>query len=152
MPPYEIRPFQAQDIDQLIGLCAAHAAYEQSDYSEEGKREALREILASPQAEIQCLVVAAGPELVGYATCIQQFSTWDAAYYLYMDCLYLTEAFRGYGIGKELLDRIKQIAKEEACFQVQWQTPTANTQAIRFYQREGATTKAKTRFFFDLSP
>ncbi|HAA13894.1 MAG TPA: N-acetyltransferase [Cytophagales bacterium] len=149
MTDYQIRPYQEQDIDQLIELCATHAAYEQSDYSEEGKREALQETLVSPQAELRCLVVAVGPELVGYATFVRQYSTWDAAYYLYMDCLFLKEAWRGYGIGKKLLDRIKQIATEEGYFQVQWQTPVTNSQAIKFYKREGAMAKDKVRFFLN---
>jgi L-amino acid N-acyltransferase YncA len=46
-----------------------------------------------------CLVVEWNHKLAGYASYTKQFSTWDAFYYIYMDCLFLTEKSRGFGIG-----------------------------------------------------
>lgn len=147
---YRIRLTQRGDVDQLVELCAAHARYEQCHYSVQGKKEALEEALFSACSGLNSLVVVVGKELVGYTTFIKQFSTWDAAYYLYLDCLYLKEEYRGVGIGKRLLDGVKQKAQELNCYQIQWQTPIENKKAIKFYLREGANCKNKSRFYFDL--
>jgi ribosomal protein S18 acetylase RimI-like enzyme len=49
-----------------------------------------------------------------------------------------------------MMDKLKAIAKERNCVNVQWQTPIFNERAIKFYHRIGATGKEKLRFFMDL--
>ena len=144
---HHIRSVEPKDLEQLVKLCAAHAQYEAAEYQFDGKEEALRQALFMPTSTLKCLVVEQEKELTGYATFIIQFSTWDACHYLYMDCLFLKEGHRGQGIGKQLLDIIKLEAVKLGCSQIQWQTPSSNTKAIKFYVREGATSKEKVRFF-----
>ena len=63
-----------------------------------------------------------------------------------MDCLFIKEGLRGRGIGKTVMDKIKELASAENYFCVQWQTPEFNERAISFYKREGATQKKSTFF------
>jgi GNAT superfamily N-acetyltransferase len=86
--------------------------------------------------------------LVGYATATQEFSTWDAACFLHMDCLYLREEARGLGLARQLVMEIASLAYRLGCVNVQWQTPVWNERAIRFYQRLGGEGKEKVRFVF----
>jgi len=150
MTDYKIRPAEKADVSQLVQLCAAHAAYEKSAYSPEGKELALTKALFSDHSSLESLVVEQNQRLVGYATFGLQFSTWDAHHYLYMDCIYLEDKFRGYGIGKQLLNEIKRKALNQGCKEMQWQTPDFNEKAIKFYLREGAHSKRKERFYLDL--
>ena len=69
---------------------------------------------------------------------------------MYMDCLYLEEEIRGFGIGEALIEKLKQIGTAKNCINIQWQTPEFNSRAIKFYHRIGATGKDKVRFFLDL--
>ena len=85
-------------------------------------------------------------EIVGYSTFIKQFSTWDASYYVYLDCLYLKEKLRGKGVGFKLMNLIREYAIEQNCSVIQWQTPVFNKSAIRFYNKIGAKSKVKERF------
>lgn len=80
-------------------------------------------------------------------TFMKQFSTWDAAFYLYLNCLYFEPKARGLGLGKQVMEYIWVFAKAENCFQVQWQTPDFNENAIGFYKKVGAISKNKERFF-----
>ena len=57
---------------------------------------------------------------------------------LYLDDLYVKPEFRGKNIGKELLDKIIETAKQENCKKVKWQVLDWNTDAVRFYERYGA--------------
>lgn len=146
MTSYNIRFANEEDIPQIIKLCAAHAKFEQTNYDASGKAEQLKKHLFIAKNDVKCLVVETNKELVGYATFIKQFSTWDANYYVYLDCLFMIEKTRGQGLGLQLMQEIKVYAKNEKCNIIQWQTPKFNVNAIRFYKRLGATSKDKERF------
>ncbi|MCJ8339567.1 MAG: GNAT family N-acetyltransferase [Pseudomonadales bacterium] len=145
-----IRDAKLSDLDDLIGLCQQHAQFELSAYNPAGKKQRLEEHLFAAGSTVQALVVELDRQLIGYATFIPQFSTWDAQYYLYLDCLFLNDKSRGKGLGEELIEAIKQRARLLECRLIQWQTPEFNTRAIKFYQRIGATAKSKQRFFLSL--
>jgi ribosomal protein S18 acetylase RimI-like enzyme len=146
-PAYTIRQAEPKDLDQLIDLCEAHAEYENSAYTRDGKAEKLAKHLFSDSTGLVCYVAVSGDKLLGYISFIKQFSTWSAAHYVYMDCLYLLPEARNFGIGKALMDKTIAYAKAENCVEVQWQTPSTNVDAIRFYERTAAHTKSKVRFF-----
>ena len=146
----KIRNAIKEDVPQIIELCKAHAAYEQSNYKIEGKSENLIKYLFKESNGLQCLVVEQDEVLVGYTTFIKQFSTWDADYYLYLDCLFLKEETRGIGIGKQLMLKVKEYAVSENCIAVQWQTPEFNKRAIKFYKNLGAKSLSKERFTWGL--
>jgi GNAT superfamily N-acetyltransferase len=150
MNSHMIRKAKFEDIPELVTLCQEHAAFEQAEYSTSGKSDKLREhIFGDPQGCF-CLVVEIDQALAGYATYSKEFSTWDAGFYIHMDCLFLRPAMRGRGIGRELMDRIVLEARELGCLQIQWQTPKFNTRAIEFYKRLGASGKEKMRFYLNV--
>ena len=61
----------------------------------------------------------------------------------------MTEKARGFGTGEKLIDEIKAEARKLECDHIQWQTPDFNIRAIKFYDRIGATSKSKERYFLD---
>jgi len=144
----DIRFALPKDMPKVVELCQAHAAYEKASYSIEGKTEQLVKHFFDTPAIAYCLLVEIDEQIVGYATFMKQFSTWDAAFYLYLDCLYFESAARGKGLGKSVMEHIWAFAKAENCFQIQWQTPDFNEQAIGFYKKLGAINKTKERFFW----
>jgi GNAT superfamily N-acetyltransferase len=50
------------------------------------------------------------------------------------------------GVGAALMAALVSFARERGYAEVQWQTPDWNTEAERFYRREGALAQAKLRF------
>ncbi|MDA6068098.1 GNAT family N-acetyltransferase [Flavobacterium sp. AC] len=147
---YTIRNCEITDLPKLIILCQKHAEYEKADYSPEGKEKSLKEAFFSLQPKQFCLVVAAHQDIVGYLTYNFTYSTWYAGDIIYMDCLFLEEETRNYGIGEVLIDKLKEIGKEKNCNNIQWRTPQFNERAIKFYNRIGAKGKEKICFFLDL--
>ncbi|GHO62856.1 N-acetyltransferase [Ktedonobacter sp. SOSP1-52] len=143
-----VRPISRHDLEAVIDLCGEHAAYEGARYDPQGKVEALARALFATPPRLYAWVVEQGGHLLGYATATQEFSTWDAASFLHMDCLYLREEARGMGLGRLLMMEIARLARQLGCVNVQWQTPEWNEHAIRFYQRLGAIGKQKVRFVF----
>jgi len=138
------------DMKSIIDLCELHANYEKADFSKKGKANQLSIDIFSKTPKLYCLVLENNNQLVAYATYMKQYATWDAAEYIYMDCLYVIEEFRSQGIGEELIDRIKEEGAKHGCKIIQWQTPDFNKRAIKFYNRIGAIGKSKERFFLDI--
>lgn len=135
---------------ELIKLCTEHAEFEQASYSPVGKENDLAKYIFADQPPVFCLVAEnTTGELVGYAAITREFSTWDADYYLHLDCLYLRPQFRNQGIGELMMKEIAAHAVRFGCKQVQWHTPAFNERAVKFYRRIGATEKQKCRFYLN---
>lgn len=144
---YIIRPCEEKDLAALVNLCAAHAAYEKSEYSSEGKLEGLRQAIFGSPKRLNVWIVEVKGKAEGFTSFTFDFSTWDASPFLYMDCLYLNESVRSMGIGAEIMQRIREVARENKCVNIQWQTPEFNARAIKFYVGLGSVGKQKMRFF-----
>lgn len=137
-----------EDLPRVAELAAEHAAYEQAGPPPADLAARLHRLLFDTETpRLRCLV-AELPDgtLAGYATCAPELSTWDAAEYLHMDCLYLTAEARGHGLGALLMSAVRREARTLGLPEIQWQTPTWNDGAIRFYDRLGATSKEKRRY------
>jgi len=137
-------------IENILDLCAGHAAFEKCEYDRTGKAERLSNDIFGKEPKLFCLVAKSDNRYIGYITWMKQYSTWDAKEYLYMDCLYLEDDCRGYGIGEELVNRMKDFGRDQNIDLVQWQTPDFNVRAIKFYKRIGAVSKSKERFFLTI--
>lgn len=135
------------DLAALVRLCELHASFEKADYNSTDKEAQLSNYLFAEKPVLFCLVVEHRDTIIGYATYMRQFSTWDADFYIYMDCLFLTEKSRGLGLGEKIIDRIKQEGQKLQCNYIQWQTPDFNKRAMKFYNRIGAKSKTKERYF-----
>lgn len=146
-----IRDMQRKDLPILLKYCEAHARFEQSPFDPEGKMERWEQFFFDPSLSIRCWMLEYLGQVIGYTTFMPQFSTWDAEYYLYLDCLYLDEGFRGGGLGAQVMQALNDYAQRHHYAAIQWQTPSFNQGAITFYQRQGAESKPKQRFVWKVS-
>jgi len=146
MKAYRIRAIRENEMDALMQLIIAHTAYEKADYSEQDKKGILYRAIFEKPYKLKCWVVEIDRNISGFCSFTTDYSTWDAAHYLHMDCLYLNEDSRGLGIGTAIIELLKQVAIDNNYYSIQWQTPVFNTNAITFYHKIGATSKKKMRF------
>lgn len=142
-----IRPVSRDDLPQLIALCAEHADYEKLHYRHNGQQQRLQAALFDEPARLFIWVVADDDQLLyGYLSATIDYSTWSAAPYVYMDCLFLKAELRRQGLGSRLLNTLTTFAAERQCSEIQWQTPPDNQTGIDFYQHIGAESLPKQRF------
>jgi len=146
MSNYLIREIKENDLNELMLLIEEHTAYEQADYSNDGKKERLQKELFRENSQLKCWVIEIDNVVNGFCSFTYDYSTWDAAFFIYMDCLYIRSSFRCTGIGSVILGKLKALATEKQCVNVQWQTPDFNVPAIAFYKKNGAISKDKVRF------
>jgi GNAT superfamily N-acetyltransferase len=66
---------------------------------------------------------------------------------LYLKELYVTEAFRGKGIGVLLMQEVCRIAVDHACSRLEWTTDEGNALAETFYQQLGVPRSHGKHFY-----
>lgn len=143
-----VRHARRADLPRIVELAAEHAAYEQASPPVPDLAERLDALLfGTPAPRLRCLLAELpGGEVVGYASCSPELSTWQGQEYLHLDCLFLLPAARGSGLGVLLMDAVAAQARQLGITEVQWQTPDWNEGAIRFYDRLGARARTKQRY------
>jgi hypothetical protein len=86
---YKIRKAVSTDIEEIINLCGEHAEFERAEFSLANKAEKLANSLFSDNPQLFCLVVESDNRgILGYATFTKEFSTWDADFFIHLDCLF----------------------------------------------------------------
>lgn len=148
--PYQIRSCIPSDLEKLMVLIEKHTTFEKAAFTKEGKQERLKLALFGEHAPLNCIVAEVGGHVIGYATYTFDYSTWDAGRFIYLDCLYLEDDYRSYGIGQVLMEKVKAAGEARGCVNMQWQTPDFNERAIKFYKRIGGLGKNKVRFTLPL--
>lgn len=86
---------------------------------------------------IQTQVAEINNEVVGMALYYLTFSTWKGKM-MYLEDLYIKEAYRCLGIGQQLFNRVKEEAKQQSCKILKWQVLDWNNPAIEFYKKNNA--------------
>jgi GNAT superfamily N-acetyltransferase len=141
-----IRHAKPSDLHDIVALCHEHAVYERALWTNKGKVDGLSQALFGPLPRLWCLVAELRATIVGYATYTRDFSTWRTSEFVHMDCLFVREPYRRSGIGHDMIHAIANEARRLGCSEVEWQTPSWNIDAARFYERLGATADAKLRY------
>ncbi|WP_052262747.1 GNAT family N-acetyltransferase [Pseudoalteromonas luteoviolacea] len=133
---------------QLLSMFVAHAHHEQHTLHIDDQLQTMGALDTLP---VELFIIELKHTTIGYFSVIPQFSTWDMKEYLYLDCLFFQDTYRGMGIGQSVMGYIFDLAKRRGYQQVQWQTPHTNQSAIKFYIAQGAKPKAKQRFFYAIN-
>lgn len=90
-----------------------------------------------PQPKFRALIAEWDKQPAGYALFFDFYSTWRGRQ-IFLEDLFVREAFRGRKIGKSLLTAVAAIAKRENCHALRWEVLNWNDAAIRFYESLGA--------------
>lgn len=146
--PVVIRRALGPDAPTVAGLAAEHADYEHS--SARPDVPALAAALDAAAPRLRVWIALAGGSAVGYAAVTEDFSTWRAQAFLHLDCLYVRAAYRGHGLGAELFRQVRSHAHKCGIATLEWQTPSWNADAIRFYERMGGAHTLKARFILNV--
>ena len=132
-----IRPGTQDDLPQALTLIQELAEFEREPDAVETTVENMTRDGFGEQAVFGFFVAEDQAKIVGLALYFYSYSTWKGKC-LYLEDLIVTQAYRGKGLGRRLLDRIVEKAKEENAKRVVWQVLDWNTPAIDFYKSIGA--------------
>ncbi|MFB2555645.1 GNAT family N-acetyltransferase [Herbiconiux liangxiaofengii] len=139
---------QCLDVRAMV---EAHVRFERSDVAIPDDWAA-RTARSIGSGRLKMLVAVADGATVGYASISREHSTWTAAPFAHLDCLFVDADHRGEGVGVLLFDAVAREAGAMGLSQLQWQTPEWNTRAAEFYSALGGRAQQKLRFSLILEP
>lgn len=145
--PFTIRPAELRDVAPIVQLIRELAEFEKLTHLLQVTPERLRPHLFGEKpvaeswvAELPADAVAEGEStVVAFALFFTNFSTFLAQPGLYLEDLYVRPAHRSLGIGRALLTRLGKLAAERNYGRFEWSVLDWNDNAIRFYEKLGAT-------------
>lgn len=101
--------------------------------------ETLRQELATENGVLQALIVRIDGQPAGFATFFQTYSTFVARRGLYLEDIFVLEAFRNRGVATALLRHLARIAMDRKIGRVEFTVLLWNNIAIEFFEGLGAT-------------
>ncbi|MFO1446822.1 MAG: GNAT family N-acetyltransferase [Opitutaceae bacterium] len=137
--PYHIRAAESRDAVAIVALVRELAEFENLTHQLELTVERLQLHLFGPRPAAEAIVAETGNAVVAYALFFTNFSTFLAKPGLYLEDLYVQPAHRQVGLGKALLRHLGALAVARDYGRFEWTVLDWNVNAIRFYERMGAT-------------
>jgi GNAT superfamily N-acetyltransferase len=137
-PSIEIAPATERDIPQILAFIRGLAEYEKLSHECVATEELLRKSLFGPRPYADVLMARLDGKPVGFALFFHNYSTFLAKPGIYLEDVFVLPEHRGAGVGKALLKRVAQIARERDCGRLEWSVLDWNEPAIEFYRRLGA--------------
>jgi GNAT superfamily N-acetyltransferase len=137
----EIRPATEQDIDEVLPLFGGYQRFYTGEIQTDDRNRAfLRRFLG----EAGQLLVARDDNgaAVGFANLYWTFSSTTAEDHVLLNDLFVSEDARGGGVGLQLIEAARTIARKRGSSTLSWMTALDNRTAQRLYERTGAERSA----------
>jgi len=134
----ELRPATEADLPALAGLIRELAVFEKLEHLMVATPEDLGRHLFGPRAAAEAVVAELDGRVVAFALFFGNFSTFLGKPGLYLEDLYIRPAYRGRGYGRNIMQRLAQIAVERGCGRFEWWVLDWNHPDIEFYRSLGA--------------
>jgi GNAT superfamily N-acetyltransferase len=127
-----------KDVPTIRAFIRGLAEYEKLAHQFVASEESLRETLFGTRPYAEVLIGKLDGTPVGFALFFHNYSTFLARPGIYLEDLFVFPEHRGKGVGKALLVKLAQIARERKCGRLEWSVLDWNQSAIEFYERIGA--------------
>ncbi len=142
-----IRFATENDIPIILELIKELAVYEKLAEEVTADETKLKNTLFGETIFAQVLIAEYNGKPAGHALFFYNYSTFLAKPGIYLEDLFVKPDYRGKGIGKQLLNKLIQVAKENNCGRVEWAVLDWNEPAIQFYQNLGAKLMKEWKIF-----
>jgi GNAT superfamily N-acetyltransferase len=133
-----IRKAKPDDVPVILKLIKELADYEKLSDEVEATEEKLMNTIFSDDSYIEVWFAELNDEIAGHVFFFRNYSTFLAKPGLYIEELYVRPQFRAKGIGKKLLVKVIQLARQKNYGRVEWAVLNWNEPAIEFYKKIGS--------------
>ena len=138
MTTFNIRPARADDVAHIHAMIVELAVFEKLEHLVVATEALLYDALFGPRTACEAIIGESDGEVVTFALYFHNFSTFLTRKGLYLEDLYVKQAHRGKGFGKQMLVALARIATERGCGRFEWSVLDWNAPAIAFYEGVGA--------------
>jgi GNAT superfamily N-acetyltransferase len=130
----KIRAAKKKDCHRMMELIKELAEYEKAPEQVTVKFEHFVESGFGANPVWWAYVAEVDGSVEGFALYYTRYSTWKGQR-MYLEDIVVTEKMRGHGLGKRLLDKLIEVAKEKGYTGMMWQVLDWNEPAINFYKK-----------------
>ena len=134
-----IRAAEPRDLEDIVRLIRGLAEFEELTHLLKVTPDSLAPHLFGARPAAEALVAERNGSVIAFALFFTNFSTFLAQPGLYLEDLFVEPAERGRGVGQALLEHLARLAVSRGCGRFEWSVLDWNVNAIRFYERMGAT-------------
>jgi GNAT superfamily N-acetyltransferase len=135
----QIRPGRPSDVQLIASLIRGLARFEKLEDEVTMTEDLLAKGLFGDRPYAETLLAEEDGTPVGFALFFHNFSTFMARPGLYLEDLFVVPEHRGGGVGRALLVELARVAVQRGCGRLEWSVLDWNREAIRFYERLGAS-------------
>jgi GNAT superfamily N-acetyltransferase len=133
-----VRTARLDDVPVIVSLIRELAEYEREPDAAKATEDDIRAAMFGANPAAFCHVAEHDGEVVGLAVWFLNYSTWTGKHGIYLEDLFVRPAARGTGLGKALLMKLVEIARNRGYARVEWSVLDWNTPAMDFYRSLGA--------------
>ncbi len=127
-----IRAIEEKDKNQWLNLWAGYLAFYKSTISTE-QTELTWKRLINNELKMFGFVAENEEGVIGFTHCLFRPSTWTETDYCYLEDLFVDPMIRGKGVGRALIDKVVELAREKKSKRVYWTTQEFNKTARVLY-------------------
>jgi GNAT superfamily N-acetyltransferase len=127
-----IRAIEEKDKDQWLKLWAGYLEFYKSTISPE-QTELTWKRLMNNELKMFGFVAESEDGIIGFTHCLFRPSTWTETDYCYLEDLFVDPNIRRKGIGRALMNKVFELAKEKNSKRVYWTTQEFNKTARVLY-------------------
>jgi GNAT superfamily N-acetyltransferase len=144
-----IRDLDARDEVRWRELWAGYLDFYEHPLPEAVTAGTLRRLLAGEDGMAALVAVDDDDQPVAFAHTVLHAGTWDLGPRCYLEDLYAAPEVRGTGVGRALIEAVRERARQAGAVELYWITATDNATARRLYDRV-ATLSGFVRYEIDL--
>lgn len=134
----QLRSATEADTALILEFIRSLAEYEKLADHVRADEQKLRRSLFGDHRYAEVIIAEYHGAPAGFALFFHNYSTFLARPGIYLEDLYVRPAFRGQGIGREILACLAGIALDRNCGRLEWSVLDWNEDAIAFYRSIGA--------------
>ena len=138
VPSFQIRSATKADVPVILSFIKKLADYERLSHEVVATEKLLLETLFGRRRTAEVALGYFKREPVGFVLFYHNFSTFLGRPGIYIEDLFVDEAFRRRGFGGALLRHVAKLAKQRNCGRLEWSVLDWNEPAINFYRKLGA--------------
>jgi GNAT superfamily N-acetyltransferase len=127
-----IRAIEERDKVQWLKLWAGYLEFYKSTISPEQTELTWRRLINN-ELKMFGFVAESEEGVIGFTHCLFRPSTWTETDYCYLEDLFVDPNIRGKGIGRALINKVVELAKEKNSKRVYWTTQEFNKTARVLY-------------------
>jgi GNAT superfamily N-acetyltransferase len=127
-----IRELKETDKDRWLVLWAGYLEFYKSNLSPEQTEFTWKRLINNEQ-KMYGFVAENENGVIGFTHCLFRPSTWTETDYCYLEDLFVDPNIRGKGVGRALMNRVIELAKEKNSKRVYWTTQEFNKTARVLY-------------------